>query len=78
MKVQTDKGCQRWPATARGWETGPGQTLPKSLQKKPTLPTPSPWTSSLQTTDKKFTSFQASQCVVLCHGDPRKRIQPSR
>lgn len=50
------------------------EILPHGSQKKTTLWTPKPQTSSLQNWDKKISVAEATQFVLLCYNWPSKQI----
>lgn len=65
-----------WPRLARWGHSKKAAIFRqrKSLQRKPTLPTPCSWTSCLHNCEKINSAFHGSHSVVFYYGSPRKLI----
>ena len=62
----------RLPVAPRGWETGPEQILPRSLQKEPTLPAPDLGLLASTTVRPLDVLYEALQTVVSLLQEPQE------
>lgn len=61
-------------SNTRSWDTGMEQTLPLSLQKEPTLPTPGVKCQPAERRGNASLLSKATQSAVLCSGRDRRPI----